>query len=55
MDYPEIWAMFYASLVSIQGHPRNENPRSFVQLAEDADAMYSQFCLRKEGKTWLPG
>lgn len=48
-DEPHIWAMFYASIVSLQYHPRNrpEDRMPLVDAAAIADAMYGQYLLRK--------
>lgn len=44
-----IWAMFYAGLVAIRLHPRNENVIVSVELqlcAEIADSMLKEYIRR---------
>lgn len=49
----EIWSMFFSSVVSIQGHPGNKNPKSTEQCAKEADFMYAQFAKREKEDAWL--
>lgn len=41
-----IWSMFYSGLASIERHPRNEAPRSFKEIAAEADLMFLEYQRR---------
>lgn len=42
-EMAHIWAVFYAGLVSMQYHPRNNVPVNLDELARIADAMVERY------------
>jgi len=39
MDFKPIWCMYFAGLVSIKSHPRNDKPADLEECAKIADEM----------------
>lgn len=42
----QIWAMYFAGIVSIKSHPRNEKPLDLIECAAIADKMWSMTVFR---------
>lgn len=47
MDVLGYWAVFYASVVSMEHHPGKKNPKSLSECGAVADAMLDH-CLKRE-------
>ena len=39
MDFKPIWCVYFAGLVSIKSHPRNDKPADLEECAKIADEM----------------
>jgi len=53
MNNMQIWAIFFAGIVSIKEHPRNEKGANIKECADIADRMFLEYRARKEhGKLW---
>lgn len=45
-EMAHIWAVFYAGIVSMQYHPRNDVVVDLDECARIADAMVERYCER---------
>jgi len=55
MQYPEVWAMFFSSVVGFQYHPGMKIKLSLIECAQIADDMYAQYMLRMRGDVCVLG